>query len=104
PLGDVTSEQMHALADISRRFGNAELRTTNTQNFVLRWVPEGKLVAMHRALGLVGLAEADAGHITDVVACPGGDYCTLAITKSMEVGAHIREHLVPEGTRAEADD
>jgi sulfite reductase beta subunit-like hemoprotein len=104
PLGDITSEQMHALADIARRFGNGELRTTNTQNFVLRWVPEGRLVAMHRALGLIDLAEADAGHITDFVACPGGDYCTLAITKSMEVGADIRKHLVPEGSRAEADD
>ncbi len=104
PLGDVTSEQLHALADIAVRFGNGEVRTTNTQNFVLRWVPEGRLVAVHRALGLIALAEPDAGHITDVVACPGGDYCTLAITKSMEVGAHIREHLVPEGTRAEADD
>ncbi|HVY45771.1 MAG TPA: nitrite/sulfite reductase [Minicystis sp.] len=104
PLGDVTSEQLRSIAELSRRFGNGEVRTTNTQNFVLRWVPERRLVALHRALGLVGLAEPDAGHITDVVACPGGDYCTLAITKSMELGAKIREHLVPHGTRAEADD
>src|SRR5262249_6096646 len=69
PLGDVTSPQLRALADAARRFGNAEVRATNTQNFVLRWVPEGRLVALHRALGLVGLAEADADHITDVVAC-----------------------------------
>jgi sulfite reductase (NADPH) hemoprotein beta-component len=52
----------------------------------------------------VGLAEADAGHITDVVACPGADYCSLAITKSMAVAADIRAHLAPGGTRAEADD
>jgi sulfite reductase beta subunit-like hemoprotein len=104
PLGDVTSEQLRALAAAARAYGNGEVRTTNTQNFVLRWVPEGKLAQLHRALGLVGLAEPDAGHITDVVACPGGDYCTLAITKSMEVGARIREHLVPTGNRAEADD
>lgn len=104
PLGDVTAAQMRGLAEISRRYGNGELRTTNTQNFVLRWVPEGYLVAVHRELSQIGLAEPDAGHITDVVACPGGDYCSLAITKSMEVGARIREHLVPSGSRQEADD
>ncbi len=104
PIGDVSSEQMRALAKIARSFGNGEVRTTNTQNFVLRWIPEGRLVRLHRELGLIGLAEADAGHITDIVACPGLDYCSLAITKSMGVAARIREHLAPEGTRSEADD
>lgn len=104
PLGDVTSEQMKSVADIARKLGNGEVRTTNTQNFVMRWVPERRLVALHRELSLIGLAEADAGQITDVVVCPGMDYCSLAITKSMEVGAKIREHLVPRGTRREADD
>jgi sulfite reductase beta subunit-like hemoprotein len=102
PIGDVTASQLRAVAAASRRFGNGEVRTTNTQNIVLRWVPEGRLVALHRALGLIGLAEADADHITDVVACPGGDYCTLAITRSMKLGADIREHLAP--SRAEAED
>jgi sulfite reductase beta subunit-like hemoprotein len=104
PLGDVTSEQMKRLAEISRQYGNGEVRTTNTQNFVMRWVPAGRLVAVHRALGLIALAEPDAGHITDIVACPGADYCSLAITKSMEVGDKIRQYLAPKGTRAEADD
>lgn len=104
PLGDITSEQLKSLADISRRYGNGEVRATNTQNFVLRWVPEGLLLNLHRELTQIGLAEADAGHITDVVTCPGGDYCTLAITKSMQVGARIREHLVPSGSRQDVDD
>lgn len=104
PLGDITSQQLRALAEISRRFGNGEVRATNTQNIVLRWVPEARLTKLHRELGLVGLAEADAEHITDVVACPGGDYCTLAITRSMKVGADIRDSLAPSATRAEADD
>jgi sulfite reductase beta subunit-like hemoprotein len=103
-LGDITGAQLRALAELCRAFGNGEVRTTNTQNFVLRWVPEGRLVRLHRELGLYGLAEADAGHITDVVSCPGGDYCSLAITKSMEVGARIRDHLAPSVSRAEADD
>jgi sulfite reductase beta subunit-like hemoprotein len=104
PLGDITAEQLRSLGHLARAFGNGEVRTTNGQNIVMRWVPEGKLVALHRELGLVGLAEPDAGFITDIVACPGLDYCSLAITKSMGVGAKIREHLAPQGTRAEADD
>lgn len=103
-LGDATAEQLRAIADLAKRFGNSEVRTTNGQNFVMRWVPEGNLVALHRELGRFGLAEPDAGHITDIVACPGLDYCSLAITKSMGVASKIREHLAPQGTRAEADD
>ena len=102
PLGDITAEQMRRLADICRQYGNGEVRTTNTQNFVMRWVPEGNLVALHRALTLVNLAEPDADHITDIVACPGADYCSLAITKSMGVGARVREHLA--NTNTDADD
>lgn len=104
PLGDITAAQMRALASAARAFGNGEVRATNAQNFVLRWVPEHRLVALHRALSTIGLGEADAGHITDVVSCPGADYCSLAITKSMGVAAHIREHLAPEGSRVEAED
>lgn len=104
PLGDITAEQMRRLAALSRAYGNGEVRTTNTQNFVMRFVPEGNLVALHRALSQIGLAEPDAGHITDIVACPGADYCSLAITKSMGVGARVREHLSESGNRAEADD
>ena len=104
PLGDITGEQLRRVAEASRSYGNGEVRTTNGQNLVMRWVPEGKLVPLYRALGLVGLAEPDAGLITDVVACPGLDYCSLAITKSMGVGAKIREHLTPRGAPAAADD
>ncbi|MFO0755975.1 MAG: nitrite/sulfite reductase [Byssovorax sp.] len=104
PLGDITAAQMSALAGLARRFGDGEARTTNTQNFVLRWVPEGRLLRLHRELGLVGLAEADAGHITDVVTCPGGDFCSLAITKSMGLAARMREALTAESGRAEARD
>ncbi|MDC0748577.1 nitrite/sulfite reductase [Polyangium mundeleinium] len=104
PLGDITAEQMRRLAALARDLGNGEVRTTNTQNFVMRFVPESNLVALHRALSQIGLAEPDAGHITDIVACPGADYCSLAITKSMGVGARVREHLSESGNRAEADD
>jgi sulfite reductase (NADPH) hemoprotein beta-component len=98
PLGDLSAAQLRSIADLARRFGNGEARTTNTQNLILRWVPEDRLVRLHRELGLIGLAEADAEHITDVVACPGGDYCTLAITRSMKLAADLRTHLAPGGT------
>lgn len=104
PLGDITAQQMRSLAEICRQYGNGEVRTTNTQNFVMRWVPEGNLVALHRALTLVNLAEPDADHITDIVACPGADYCSLAITKSMAVGARVREHLAEGNSRVDVDD
>jgi len=104
PLGDVTAPQMRCLAEVCRRYGNGEVRTTNTQNFVMRWVPEGNLVALHGALKLWNLAEPDADHITDIVSCPGADYCSLAITKSMAVGARVREHLGAGISDVDVDD
>ncbi|WP_081864816.1 nitrite/sulfite reductase [Chondromyces apiculatus] len=104
PLGDITGAQLRRLATLSREHGNGEVRATNTQNLVMRWVPESHLAQLHRELGALGLAEADADHITDVVSCPGADYCTLAVTKSMSVGAQVRDHLARESSRQEADD
>lgn len=104
PLGDITTEQLRRVARLTRELGNGEARTTNTQNLVLRWIPEGRLVRLYRELVEIGLAEPDSGHITDVVTCPGMDYCSLAITKSMQVAAKIRQHLAPEGSREDADD
>ncbi|HEY3593580.1 MAG TPA: nitrite/sulfite reductase [Polyangiaceae bacterium] len=104
PIGDASAEQLRAIAEISRRFGNGSVRTTNQQNILLRWVPTMKLYALYRALVEIGLGEADALCITDVVACPGTDYCSLAITKSMGVAARIREHLEEGSTRQDADD
>lgn len=104
PLGDVTSAQLRAIADACQRFGNGEVRATNTQNIVLQWVPEGRLFALHAALKNVALAEADADHITDIVSCPGGDYCTLAITRSMKLAADIRSYLEPAGSAGDSED
>lgn len=104
PLGDVTAPQIRAIASMARAHGNGEVRLTNTQNIVLRWVPEDHLVALHRALGEVSLAEADADHITDVVTCPGGDYCTLAITRSMFLASSIRDDLAGAVSRTEQED
>lgn len=104
PLGDASAEQLRRIAEFSRQFGNGTIRATNQQNLLLRWVPTMKLYSLYRALTEIGLGEGDALHITDVVTCPGTDYCSLAITQSMGVAARIREYLEEGTTRQEADD
>jgi sulfite reductase beta subunit-like hemoprotein len=99
PLGDIATDQMRVLARLAREHGNGTLRTTNDQNFVLPWIPEAALPALHAALVEIGLANPDVGTINDVVSCPGMDYCSLAITRSMGMAERIRGHLLayPEG-------
>ena len=94
PLGDFTSDQMHALARLARTYGNGTLRTTNDQNVVLPWVAEGALPAVYAALVAIDLANPDVSTINDVVSCPGMDYCSLAITRSMGMAERIRAHLL----------
>jgi sulfite reductase beta subunit-like hemoprotein len=104
PLGDASAEQLRAIAELSRKFGNGTIRATNQQNLILRWIPSQKLYALFRGLVAIGLGEADALHITDVVSCPGTDYCSLAITKSMGVASLIRQHLEEGTSRQEEQD
>jgi sulfite reductase beta subunit-like hemoprotein len=94
PLGDFTSDQMRALARLARTHGNGTLRTTNDQNVVLPWIAEGALPAVHAGLVEIDLANPDVSTINDVVSCPGMDYCSLAITRSMGMAERIRAHLL----------
>jgi sulfite reductase beta subunit-like hemoprotein len=94
PIGDVTSDQMRALARLSREYGNGTLRATNDQNVVMQWVREETLPALHAALVDIELGSPDVSSINDVVSCPGMDYCSLAITRSMGMAERIRGHLV----------
>jgi sulfite reductase beta subunit-like hemoprotein len=94
PLGDLTSDQMRALARLAREHGNGTLRTTNDQNFVLPWIPETALPALYAALVAIELGNPDQATISDVVSCPGMDYCSLAITRSMGMAERIRAHLL----------
>src|SRR5436190_3760303 len=66
PLGDLTSDQMRALADISRRYAGGNARTTIEQNIVLRWVPHNKVIDLYKELTALGLNEGDAGTIVDI--------------------------------------
>jgi sulfite reductase beta subunit-like hemoprotein len=97
PLGDFTSEQMRALAAIARRYGNGTLRATDDQNVMIPWVADAAVPAVHGALVDADLANPDVSTINDVVSCPGMDYCSLAITRSMGMAERIREHLLEDG-------
>jgi len=93
PLGDITSAQLRAIARLAREVGNGTVRATNEQNLVMQWVRCSALPRLHAGLVEIGLAEGGASLVTDVVSCPGLDYCSLAVTRSMGVGERIREHL-----------
>jgi sulfite reductase beta subunit-like hemoprotein/uncharacterized protein (UPF0332 family) len=93
PLGDVTSDQMRALADIARRYAGGNARTTVEQNIVLRWIPHDKTVDLYKELVAIGLGDAGAGTIVDVVACPGTDTCKLGIASSRGLAGELRHRL-----------
>ena len=93
PLGDITASQLHALADVCRRFVKDTVRTTVEQNFVLRWVSEADLPALYSALDELDLANPGAGTIVDITACPGTDTCKLGIASSRGLAGELRQRL-----------
>ncbi len=93
PLGDITANQLRALADIARRFTKETIRTTVEQNIVLRWISDGDLEELWRELLAAGLAAPGAGTIVDVVSCPGTDTCKLGISSSRGLAAELRSRL-----------
>jgi sulfite reductase (ferredoxin) len=93
PLGDITANQLRALADIARRFTKETIRSTVEQNIVLRWVSQSDLAELHKALEAAGLGDPGAGTIVDVAACPGTDTCKLGISSSRGLAAELRKRL-----------
>ena len=87
--GDMTSDQMRAFADLAERYSLDELRVTHAQNLVLPHVKLDDLFALWRALGELGIATANVGLVTDIIACPGLDYCALATARSIPVAQAI---------------
>ncbi len=87
--GNLTGDQMHGLAHISRTAGDGLLRVTIDQNLVLAYVPLRALPQVYGALRQIGLAAAGAHDIDDVTTCPGAYSCNLALTKSMNLGAAL---------------
>ena len=90
PPGDVTDAQMEAIADIADRYSFGELRVTHEQNLVLADVRQDRLPALWRELRALGLATPNIGLLTNIIACPGGDFCALANAKSIPVAEAIQ--------------
>jgi len=91
--GDATSAQMRVLADLAERYGYDELRISHEQNVILPHVRQADLVAVHAALRDADLATANIGLISDIIACPGMDYCALATARSIPVAQEIAERF-----------
>ncbi|MDC8786712.1 nitrite/sulfite reductase [Roseateles koreensis] len=91
--GDVTAEQMDDAAELSERFGLGELRVSHDQNLVLTWVRESDLPAVFEAAKAKGFATPNIGLLTDLIACPGGDFCALANARSIPVASAIAERF-----------
>ncbi len=87
--GDATADQMRALADIAERHGHDELRISHEQNVILPHVHKADLPAVYAALRAADLATANIGLISDIIACPGMDYCALATARSIPVAQDI---------------
>ncbi|HMB96401.1 MAG TPA: nitrite/sulfite reductase, partial [Tepidisphaeraceae bacterium] len=93
PLGDLSSDQMRSLADISQRYAGGNARLTVEQNIVLRWVPQNKLIDLYSELKAIGLGDGGAGTIVDISACPGTDTCKLGIASSRGLAGELRTRL-----------
>ena len=90
PPGDVTAVQMLAVADWSQRFGFGEIRIAHEQNIVLPDVPKTDLYALWQLACKHDLGSANVGLLTDIIACPGGDFCALANAKSIPIAQAIQ--------------
>ncbi|WP_029074538.1 nitrite/sulfite reductase [Kaistia adipata] len=91
--GDATAEQMDAVADIAERLAFDEIRVSHEQNLILPHVAEDDLRAIYDGLAAIGLATANAGLVTDIIACPGLDYCALANARSIPVAQRISQRF-----------
>jgi sulfite reductase (NADPH) hemoprotein beta-component len=91
--GDVTSEQMRITADLADKYSFSEIRTTHQQNLVLPHVEMGELENLFNALTAAKMGEANIGLITDIICCPGMDFCALATARSIPISQAIAERF-----------
>ena len=87
--GDATAAQMEAAADLADRYGFGEIRITHEQNLVLPYVAQRDLHDLWRALDEIGFATPNIGQVTDIISCPGLDFCSLASARSIPVAQRI---------------
>ena len=93
PPGDASAAQMDGVADIAEAYSQAELRVSHEQNLIFPHVAVEDLLLVYRSLAVLGFAEANVGKITDIIACPGLDYCALANARSIPVAQRISNHF-----------
>ncbi len=91
--GDATSDQMRLLADLAERYGHGDLRISHEQNVILPHVHKSDLPVLHAALVKAGLGTANVGLLSDIIACPGMDYCALATARSIPVAQELATHF-----------
>ncbi len=93
PPGDLSASQMDAVAELADRFSFGEIRVTHTQNLVLPHVQNKEVELVWRELTQLGLSSPNIGLVTDVIACPGGDFCSLANAVAIPVAKAIQERV-----------
>jgi sulfite reductase (NADPH) hemoprotein beta-component len=93
PPGDATTAQMFGAADLADEYSFGELRVSHEQNLILADVPQWRLYELWQAAGALGLATPNIGLLTDIIACPGGDFCSLANARSIPVAEAIQRHF-----------
>jgi sulfite reductase (NADPH) hemoprotein beta-component len=99
--GDASSEQMRIIADLAERYSFGEIRVTHIQNLVLPHVRKDDLFALWEALDAADLATANSGLVTDIIACPGLDYCSLATARSIPIAQAISRRFADAGRERE---
>jgi sulfite reductase (NADPH) hemoprotein beta-component len=104
PPGDASAEQMEAVADLAERYSFDEVRVTHEQNLVLPHVAIRDLRTVYDALVAAGLESGNAGEITDIICCPGLDFCALANARSIPIAAELSKKFAsPERQREIGD-
>jgi sulfite reductase (NADPH) hemoprotein beta-component len=102
--GDASAEQMEAIADLAERYSQGEIRVTHEQNLVLPYVRKADVAALWGGLQAAGLATPNIGLISDIIACPGLDYCNLANARAIPVAQRITERFADLGLQHEIGD
>jgi sulfite reductase (NADPH) hemoprotein beta-component len=93
PPGDASADQLDAIADLADEYSFSELRVSHEQNLVLADVRQDQLAGLFAKLGPLGLATPNIGLLTNIICCPGGDFCALANAKSIPVAQSIQERI-----------
>jgi len=101
PPGDATAAQMDAIADLAERYSFGEIRVAHEQNLTLPHVAQRDLPALWRALDSIGVATPNVGLVSDIIACPGLDYCSLANTRSIPVAQELSRRFANLDTQRE---